>query len=131
MKNVLITAAAVLPFFFSGCETQLSETESGALAGSALGAGLGAIVGEQHGEAGAGTAIGAGTGAVAGGLIGEGIRRSGSDDPSQQRQTDTRSAAGTAGVYEQHTKYCPTGGKTYPPDINYCPLHGTELQPIR
>ena len=45
-------------------------TEKGALIGTAIGAGLGAIVGNQSGRAGEGVAIGSGLGAIAGGLLG-------------------------------------------------------------
>lgn len=54
----------------SGCSTW-SSTEQGAVAGGLVGAGTGAVVGEQLGSAGAGAAIGAGTGAVVGGAVGQ------------------------------------------------------------
>lgn len=57
-----------------GCEGQrVGAREKGALTGGALGAGLGAIVGNQFGSPGAGVAIGAGFGALTGGLIGNEI----------------------------------------------------------
>ncbi len=46
---------------------------SGALIGGAIGAGTGAIVGNQVGSPGAGLAIGAGLGALAGDVIGRGL----------------------------------------------------------
>ena len=54
----------------SSCGMQLNKASKGALAGGALGAGTGAIIGNQTGHPGAGVAIGAGIGAVTGGLIG-------------------------------------------------------------
>lgn len=52
----------------AGCNT--SSTTDGALLGGALGAGLGAVVGNQSGHAGEGALIGAGAGALTGGVIG-------------------------------------------------------------
>jgi hypothetical protein len=52
-----------------GCSS-LSHTENGALAGGAIGAGTGAIVGHALGHTGGGALIGAGVGALSGGLIG-------------------------------------------------------------
>jgi uncharacterized protein YcfJ len=75
-KNSLIALTLML----SACSDsglQLGNTETGALAGSALGAGLGAIIGQQTGHTGGGIAIGAATGALGGGLIGaQGDRQS-------------------------------------------------------
>ena len=48
----------------------LSSREKGVIGGTAIGAGLGAIVGNATGNAGAGTAIGAGFGALTGGILG-------------------------------------------------------------
>jgi len=54
-----------------GCESQrLGNREKGALGGAALGAGLGAIVGNQVGSSGAGIAIGSAFGALSGAMIG-------------------------------------------------------------
>lgn len=59
-----------------GCQSRdLTLREKGALGGAAIGAGAGAIVGNQTGNAGAGTAIGAGLGAVTGALIGNEMDR--------------------------------------------------------
>ena len=126
-----ISYIVLLVAVLSGCETTLNETQSGALAGSALGAGLGAIIGEQTGKAGAGTAIGAGAGALAGGLIGEGIRRSKrSQQPSAYYQQPVAYTSSVQ-VGQVHTKFCPTDGKTYPDTINFCPHDGTELNTIQ
>lgn len=56
----------------SGCSDSqpLSRRETGAIGGGALGAGLGAIIGNATHNTGAGIAIGAGAGALTGGIIG-------------------------------------------------------------
>lgn len=72
-----IKSAATLflvAFLCIGCQGQgLGATETGALGGGALGAGLGAIIGNQVGSTGAGIAIGGAMGALTGGLIGNQI----------------------------------------------------------
>src|SRR5439155_14996857 len=52
-----------------GCAS-MSNTEKGVSAGSVIGAGTGALVGNAVGHTGAGALIGAGVGALSGGLIG-------------------------------------------------------------
>lgn len=64
-----IIVLATLGIGLSGC-ANMNNTQSGALAGTGLGAVAGAIVGEASGHPGAGALIGAATGAVAGGLVG-------------------------------------------------------------
>ena len=54
----------------AGCAQPMNKATKGGLAGAALGAGTGAIIGSQTGHAGAGTAIGAGIGALGGALVG-------------------------------------------------------------
>src|SRR5258708_15059950 len=63
---ILVSAAGL---FLAGC-ANMNNTQSGALAGTGLGAVAGAIVGEATGHPGAGALIGAATGAAAGGLVG-------------------------------------------------------------
>ena len=55
------------PTHHSGCAVLITTREKGALAGGALGAGMGAIIGNQVGHQGSGALIG---GALGGGLIG-------------------------------------------------------------
>ncbi len=55
---------------FSCSSTQFTHREKGAIGGTAVGAGLGAIIGSATGDAGVGTAIGAGIGALSGALLG-------------------------------------------------------------
>ena len=76
----------------------------GAGTGAAAGAVIGAIVGNQSGKAGQGALLGAGlgalTGAAAGGVIGS----------------------------SQANMFCPTCGKVYTRDLEYCPKDGTQLR---
>ena len=70
----------------AGCgSTSLSGREKGAIGGTAVGAGLGAIIGSATGDAGVGTAIGAGIGALSGAFLGNEIDK---DDARQAQQTD-------------------------------------------
>jgi hypothetical protein len=74
--RIVLTLAAIafliLPLATACTEPGRHEV-AGTLAGGALGAGTGAIIGSQGGHAGRGTAIGAGVGALAGNIIGRGI----------------------------------------------------------
>jgi osmotically inducible lipoprotein OsmB len=70
MNRIRLLGAAVLPALLAcGC-SNLSHTENGALAGGAIGAGTGALIGKATGHTAGGAAIGAGIGALTGGLIG-------------------------------------------------------------
>lgn len=70
-RRAWIGALAALTIVFAGCEAgTIRKREAGALGGGALGAGLGAIVGNQVGNTGAGVAIGGAFGALSGALIG-------------------------------------------------------------
>ena len=69
-------ALAALVLLSSGCD----RTTGGAVAGGAIGAGTGAIIGSQSGHAGTGALIGAGIGAVSGGIIGHAM-----DDMERQQ----------------------------------------------
>jgi len=62
--------------FFSGCRTDPTHAEQGALFGGLLGAGTGALVGGATGNAGAGAALGAGLGALGGAAVGDAIDES-------------------------------------------------------
>ena len=121
MTRGMAVAVAVLAMGMSGCETMgtaaQSQTTQGAVLGGLLGAGTGAIIGNQSDHAGAGTAIGAGLGALSGGLIGHAL-----EENSQKAQKQaTPPATG-------RTKFCPVGGEIYSEDIKYCPNHGVELR---
>lgn len=100
-----IAAGALLTLV--GCSTTDPTQKGagiGAGAGAAAGAAIGAIVGNQSGKAGQGALLGAGlgalTGAVAGGAIGN----------------------------SQANMFCPTCGKVYTRDLQYCPQDGTPLR---
>ncbi len=133
IAHVLCVAAVVV---LAGCEAigtaAQSKTNQGALLGSALGAGTGAIIGNQTGHAGAGTAIGAGLGALGGGLLGHGLQER---DTAVQRQQFpaassvpyTPSSTGTVAPTGRQ-KYCPVGGEIFAENVKYCPNHGVELQ---
>jgi hypothetical protein len=88
MKKTRLLGAALL--LACGCES-LSHTENGALAGGAIGAGTGALIGHAAGNTGAGALIGAGVGALSGGLIGHAV------DKSEERQA-VAAAQGQLGV---------------------------------
>ena len=117
-----VVCMVVLATMASGCESMgtaaQSKTTQGAVLGSLLGAGTGAIIGNQEGHhAGAGTAIGAGLGALGGGLIGHAME----ENSQRAQQTSTP-------VATKRTKFCPVGGELYGEDIKYCPTHGVELR---
>src|SRR5262245_27514519 len=71
MKRLLGTLS-LIALLSGGCATPVTMREKGALAGGALGAGAGAIIGNQVGHhAGKGALIGGAMGALGGGLIGD------------------------------------------------------------
>lgn len=80
-----------------------TTTQKGAATGAAVGAGIGAIVGHQSGETAEGALVGAAAGGLAGALVGE----------------------------QMNTQFCPSCGKQYPSDVQYCPDDGSELRPIK
>lgn len=125
---------AVCALALAGCESMgtaaQSKTTQGAVLGGLLGAGTGAIVGNQEGHhAGAGTAIGAGLGALGGGLIGHALEEN--ERKTQQQQyppASTSSTTTTTTSSTSQTKFCPVGGEVYPESVKYCPNHGVELR---
>jgi uncharacterized protein YcfJ len=121
MKYSLAVGMAVLALAASGCENigtaAQSRTVQGGLLGSALGAGAGAIIGNQSGDTGKGAAIGAGLGALGGGLVGHGMEE-------QERRLQQQSTP----VATSKSKFCPVGGELYSEDVKYCPTHGVELK---
>jgi uncharacterized protein YcfJ len=83
---VLHAGAAALAILAFGCYTpegNPDRTASGALAGGAIGAGTGAIIGSASHNAGAGALIGGAIGALTGGIIGNAMDQ-------QQRETLAR-----------------------------------------
>lgn len=77
-----------------------TTTQKGAGIGGMIGAGAGAIIGHQKGKTTEGALIGGAAGTAAGALIGDAMA----------------------------VKFCPTGGESYPADVEYCPKHGTKLE---
>ena len=122
MYQTRVVALLLCAMALGGCESMgtaaQSKTVQGATLGSLVGAGAGAIIGNQsHHHAGAGTAIGAGLGALGGGLIGHAM-----EENSQKTQQAITPAATAL------TKFCPVGGELYGEDVKYCPIHGVELR---
>lgn len=96
----VVAVALSLP----GCETRAQE---GALIGGALGAGTGAIIGNQTGHAGGGAAIGGAIGALSGAIIGD------QSDQAQRRHAPRPPATRTErGHYENRIVRTPSG-ETY------------------
>ena len=132
MKQHWLVVGVVCALALAGCEgvgtAAQSKRNQGALLGGLLGAGTGAIIGNQTGHAGAGTAIGAGLGALGGGLMGNAMEEQ--DRKMQQMQyppAGTASSTGTTATASR-SKFCPVGGETYSEDVKYCPNHGVELK---
>ena len=70
IKHNLLTAVAA-GLLFSGCATEPGrKTAVGAGVGGLIGAAAGAIIGNQSGEAGKGALVGAGVGGLVGGAVG-------------------------------------------------------------
>lgn len=121
MKHTAAVALGILAVALAGCETMGTAAQSkrtqGAVLGGLLGAGTGAIIGNQSDHAGAGTAIGAGLGALGGAMVGNALEEA--ENKNQQQSTP---------VATNRTKFCPVGGELYGEDIKYCPSHGVELR---
>ena len=119
MKHVMVIGMAVAALGLTGCAAMgtaaQSKTTQGAVLGGLLGAGTGAIIGNQSDDAGAGVAIGAGLGALGGGLIGHAL------EEAQAQPVATPAVVSVA-------KFCPVGGEVYTEDLKYCPNHGVELR---
>ena len=78
-KRILMVL--VLAILVASCSTPLTTREKSALAGGAIGAGAGAVIGSTTGHPGTGALIGAGVGVVSGALIGDAMQA------NEQRQT--------------------------------------------
>jgi len=76
LKIYQLTLAAVTAAALTGCETPYGtpdNTGTGMLAGGAIGAGSGALIGSASGHAGEGALIGAAIGTITGGLVGHSV----------------------------------------------------------
>ena len=128
METRKIMACVLAAAALAGCESigtaAQSKQNQGAVLGGLLGAGTGAIIGNQTDHAGAGTAIGAGLGALGGGLLGHAMEER---DQAAQRQVMPPASTTTAPI-TSGTKFCPVGGETFPDSVKYCPTHGVELR---
>jgi len=96
--HVAVACGAVLTMLAAGCETPEGtpdRTATGALAGGAIGAGTGAIIGNYAGHnTAAGAAIGGAVGALTGGLIGNAMDQ-------QQRESLARQNPQTLQRFDQ------------------------------
>ncbi|RJP73892.1 MAG: hypothetical protein C4532_03450 [Candidatus Abyssobacteria bacterium SURF_17] len=94
-RNItVISLALFLAALVVGCTT----TEKGAIAGGALGAGTGAVIGHQSGRGIEGAVIGGAVGAISGGLIGHELDKS-KQQTSPPAATSSPSRESTSGVY--------------------------------
>ncbi|NQU10248.1 hypothetical protein HQ590_05630 [bacterium] len=87
MRHLLSVLMAVV-LLAAGCQTPQGDTDytaSGGLAGGLIGAGTGAIIGDQSGHAGEGALIGGAIGALTGALVGRGMEQS--QQEALQRQS--------------------------------------------
>lgn len=100
MKLTRLVAAVPLALA-CGC-AGLSHTENGALAGGAVGAGTGALIGHATGHTGAGALIGAGVGAVSGGLIGSAADKSEKRAAAQAAQARAVALSDVVQMTQQH-----------------------------
>ena len=69
MKNIAFLSLVAVALAAAGCNT--TPTQDGAVVGGALGAGAGAIIGNQSGHTGEGALIGAAAGALTGAIVGD------------------------------------------------------------
>ena len=106
--------------FLVGCET--TPTQQGALTGAAIGAGAGAIIGNQsHGRSGEGALIGAGVGAITGALIGDRVDENRTRRNQQMQQAPPPAPApapapqgsGTGGGHWESRTHRTESGETY------------------
>lgn len=141
MRNALTLLALLV--FSTGCAST-TPTQKGALGGSALGAGLGAIIGHQSGNTAEGALIGAAAGGLGGALIGDAMAgrfcptcgRDYFNDQThcQMDGTPLRSkGAPPQTAREQQSeqslpKFCSACGKSYSASASFCPDCGTELK---
>lgn len=88
----------------AGCET--TPTQEGAVIGGALGAGAGAIIGNQSGHSGTGALIGGAAGALTGALVGDQV-----DENKKKKAAQNQRPAGS-GHYETRLVRTPSG-ETY------------------
>ena len=141
MKKVV--SVVVLGFLVVGCATA-TPTQKGAVAGSAIGAGLGAIIGHQSGDTAKGALVGAAAGGLGGALLGDAMATKfcpacGRDSFSDQTHcpldgTPLRDKGALPQTNQQQQaqtslpKFCPTCGRSYPENAAYCSEDGAALK---
>ncbi|NIA13862.1 MAG: glycine zipper 2TM domain-containing protein [Nitrospiraceae bacterium] len=103
LLSVMLLSAGVL-VLAAGCQT--TPTQQGAVLGGALGAGAGAIIGNQSGHSGEGALIGAAAGGLTGALVGDQV------DENRQRRAGQNQRPATRGHYETRI-VTTTSGETY------------------
>lgn len=140
MRKTQRLQAALLPLLVAcGCSS-MNHTEKGALAGGAVGTGIGAIAGAACRNPLAGAAIGAGAGALAGGLIGNSVDKDEAHAKDRaiaaaqaQQQQQTLGLTDVAQMAQQHIsddviiQQIRTAGTAYhlsPSDIQYLKGNG-------
>ena len=117
-KNALLPAMLISCFTITGCAT--TGPRDGAVLSGLLGAGAGAIIGNQSGDAGEGALIGAGLGAITGAIIGDSAKRNRytrqevvyAPPPPVRTVVRTRQPVRRAGHYEMQLVRG-TSGETY------------------
>jgi len=95
MKKIAMLSVLAATTLAAGCNT--TPTQDGAVVGGLLGAGAGAIIGNQSGHAGEGALIGAGAGALTGAIVG--------DQVDERRQRRYPQNVQTAPVRTQNGHY--------------------------
>ncbi len=91
----------------AGCAT--TPVQQGALGLGAVGAGAGAIIGNQTGHAGEGALIGAGVGALTGALVGDAIEHSTPPPPPVYHAPGPPPPPPTVGYWQTRVVSGPTG----------------------
>ncbi|MBI3312120.1 MAG: zinc ribbon domain-containing protein [Candidatus Omnitrophica bacterium] len=140
MKKAILVG---LVLWTLGCASA-TPTQKGAVAGSAIGAGLGAIIGHQSGDTAKGALIGAAAGGLGGALVGDamatqfcptcgrdytgGQTHCPLDGTALRRKGAPAQTAEQQAVQEELPKFCPACGRTYPAGASYCEADGTALK---
>ncbi len=99
MKKCYFCLICVFTLLASSCTQNYTMTEQSTAAGGAIGAGLGAIIGSQTGDAGAGLVIGALAGSGTGALIGNAIEKN--NNQQQMASHDARISNNTRQIDSQ------------------------------
>lgn len=113
MRRSLVwtSVASLMLLALVACET--TPTQQGAVVGGALGAGAGAIIGNQsHGRGGQGALIGGALGALTGALVGDQVDEARHGTTYAPGPPPPRQAASQSGHYENRTVRT-QNGETY------------------